>query len=45
MADYKKYALGQLENFLYDAMSTEATPQEIYDTIRDAVQDNLIVYT
>ena len=45
MTDYKKYALGQLENFLYDAMSTEATPQEIYDTIRDAVQDNLNVYT
>ena len=45
MTDYKKYELGQLENFLYDAMSAEATPQEIYDTIRDAVQDNLIVYT
>jgi len=45
VTDYKKYALGQLENFLYDAMSAEATPQEIYDTIRDAVQDNLIVYT
>ena len=45
MTDYKKYALGQLENFLYDAMSAEATPQEIYDTIRDAVQDNLNVYT
>ena len=26
-------------------MSAEATPQEIYDTIRDAVQDNLNVYT
>jgi hypothetical protein len=45
MTDYKKYALGQLENFLYDAMSAESTPQEIYDTIRDAVQDNLNVYT
>ena len=45
MTDYKKYALGQVENFLYDAMSAEATPQEIYDTIRDAVQDNLNVYT
>jgi hypothetical protein len=45
VTDYKKYALGQLENFLYDAMSAEATPQEIYDTIRDAVQDNLNVYT
>ena len=45
MTDYKKYSLGQLENFLYDAMSAEATPQEIYDTIRDVVQDNLNVYT
>jgi hypothetical protein len=45
MTDHKKYALGQVENFLYDAMSAEATPQEIYDTIRGAVQDNLNVYT
>jgi lipopolysaccharide assembly outer membrane protein LptD (OstA) len=45
MTEYKKYALRQVENFLYDAMSAEATPQEIYDTIRDAVQDNLNVYT
>jgi hypothetical protein len=45
MTDYKKYSLGQLENFLYDAMSTEATPQEIYDVIRSVVQDNLEVYT
>ena len=45
MTDYKKYSLGQLENFLYDAMSTEATPQEIYDVIKGVVQDNLEVYT
>ena len=45
MTDYKKYALGQVENFLYDAMSTDATPQEIYDVIRGVVQDNLEVYT
>ena len=45
MTDYKKYALGQLENFLYDAMSAEATPQEIYDVIKGVVQDNLNVYT
>jgi hypothetical protein len=44
MTDYKKYALGQVENFLYDAMSAEATPQEIYDTIRDAVSDNYYTY-
>jgi bifunctional DNA-binding transcriptional regulator/antitoxin component of YhaV-PrlF toxin-antitoxin module len=45
MTDYKKYALGQVENFLYDAMSTDATPQEIYDVIKGVVQDNLEVYT
>ena len=45
MTDYKKYSLGQLENFLYDAMGTEATPQEIYDVIKGVVQDNLEVYT
>ena len=45
MTDYKKYSLGQLENFLYDAMSTDATPQEIYDVIKGVVQDNLEVYT
>ena len=44
MTDYKKYALSQVENFLYDAMSAEATAQEIYDTIKDAVQDNFNVY-
>jgi antitoxin component of MazEF toxin-antitoxin module len=45
VTDYKKYSLGQLENFLYDAMGTEATPQEIYDVIKGVVQDNLEVYT
>ena len=45
MTDYKKYALGQVENYLYDVMSTDATPQEIYDTIRDVVRDNLNYYT
>ena len=44
MTDYKKYSLGQLENFLYDAMSTEATPQEIYDVIKGVVEDNYHTY-
>ena len=44
MTDYKKYALGQVENFLYDAMSTDATPQEIYDVIRGVVSDNYYTY-
>ena len=39
--DYKKYSLENLENWLYDAMSAgEATPQEIYDVIVNAVKDN-----
>jgi hypothetical protein len=38
--DYKKYSLENLENWLHDAMSSgEATPQEIYDTIRKTVQE------
>jgi hypothetical protein len=45
MTDYKKYALGQVENFLYDAMSSGATPQEIYDVIKGVVEDNYAVYT
>lgn len=44
MTDYKKYSLGQVENFLYDAMSTDATPQEIYDVIKKVVQDNYYTY-
>jgi len=44
VTDYKKYALGQVENFLYDAMSTNATPQEIYDVIKGVVQDNYYTY-
>jgi bifunctional DNA-binding transcriptional regulator/antitoxin component of YhaV-PrlF toxin-antitoxin module len=44
VTDYKKYALGQVENFLYDAMSTDATPQEIYDVIRGVVEDNYYTY-
>ena len=44
MTDYKKYALGQVENFLYDAMSSGATPQEIYDVIRGVVEDNYYTY-
>ncbi|NDB57803.1 hypothetical protein EB001_05100 [bacterium] len=44
MTDYKKYSLGQIEGFLYDAMSTDATPQEIYDVIKGVVQDNYYTY-
>ena len=44
MTDYKKYALGQVENFLYDAMSSGATPAEIYDVIKGVVEDNYYTY-
>ncbi len=38
--DYKQYSLENLENWLHDAISSgEATPQEIYDTIKKVVQE------
>lgn len=43
--DYKKYSLEQLENWMHDAMSSgEATPQEIYKTIRNVVEENYYIY-
>ena len=45
MTDYKKYALGQLENFLHDCMNEQTTTsQEIYDVIKSVVEDNYYVY-
>ena len=43
-ADHKDYALKQVENFLYDAMSADATAQEIYDVIKGVAADNYNVY-
>ena len=38
--DYKKYSLGQLENWMHDAISSaEASPQEIYDVIKGVVEE------
>ena len=38
--NYKKYSLENLENWLYDALSSaEATPQEIYDVIKNVVDE------
>jgi hypothetical protein len=38
--DYKKYSLGQLETWVTDALtSAEASPQEIYDTIKRVVEE------
>ena len=43
--NYKKYSLENLENWVYDAMgSGDATPQEIYDVIVNAVKDNYYTY-
>tara|TARA_R110000868_G_scaffold409828_1_gene696184 strand:- start:6723 stop:7250 length:528 start_codon:yes stop_codon:yes gene_type:complete len=43
--DYKKYSLENLENWIHDAMSSgEASPQEIYDTIKGVVDENYNVY-
>jgi len=44
MIDHKDYSLKQVENFLYDAMSADATAQEIYDVIKGVVEDNYNVY-
>ena len=43
-ADHKDYSLKQVENFLYDAMSADASAQEIYDVIKGVVEDNYNVY-
>lgn len=43
--NYKKYSLENLENWVHDAMSAgEATPKEIYDTIRGVVEENYYTY-
>ncbi len=43
--DYKKYSLEQLDKWLHDALSTaEASPQEIYDTIKNAVREEYYYY-
>jgi hypothetical protein len=44
MTDHKDYSLKQVENFLYDAMSADATAQEIYDVIKGVVADNYYTY-
>ncbi len=43
--DYRKYSLKKLEEWVHDALScSEATPQEIYDVIKDVVSDNYYTY-
>ena len=43
--DYKKYSLENLENWLHDAIScSEATPQEIYNVIKEVVREEYYTY-
>ena len=45
MNDYKKYSLGKLEEWVHDAIScSEATPQEIYDVIKNTVSEEYYSY-
>ena len=37
--DYKKYSLEQLENWIHDAVSGDASPQEIYAVIKGVVDE------
>lgn len=44
-SDYKKYSLSNLEKWIEDAInSSEASPQEIYDVIKNVVTDNYYCY-
>lgn len=38
--DYKEYSLEKLQDWVHDAMSSDASPHEIYSTIREAVREN-----
>ena len=43
--DYKKYSLGKLKEWVHDALNTsEASPHEIYSTIREAVREDYYCY-
>ncbi len=43
--DYKKYSLENLEKWMHDAIScSEATPQEIYDVIKNVVSEEYYIY-
>lgn len=43
--NYKDYSLSQLENWIHDAISSgEASPHEIYSTIRKAVKEEYDIH-
>ena len=45
MTDYKSYSLEQLENWIHDAICAgEASPHEIYSTIRKAVKEEYDIH-
>ena len=39
-SDYKKYSLEKLQEWVHDAMSSDASPHEIYSAIREAVRED-----
>jgi hypothetical protein len=38
-SDYKKYSLEKLQEWVHDAMNSDASPHEIYSAIREAVRE------
>ena len=38
--NYKKYSLEKLQEWVNDAMSSDASPHEIYSAIREAVRED-----
>jgi antitoxin component of MazEF toxin-antitoxin module len=39
-SDYKKYSLEKLQDWVHDAMNSDASPHEIYSAIREAVRED-----
>jgi hypothetical protein len=39
-SDYKKYSLDKLQEWVHDAMNSNASPHEIYSAIREAVRED-----
>lgn len=39
--DYKSYSLQHLEEWVYDSLSIESTPQEVFDVIVSCAKSNV----
>jgi hypothetical protein len=39
-SDYKKYSLDKLQEWVHDAMNSDASPHEIYSAIREAIRED-----